>query len=80
MARIIGSSITATGRLPRVTFYNTEKASAAASGQVSNLLVVPRFSLQMPIVHRVVEESFPGSAGRVAVQSNMMQAVFLGAT
>lgn len=62
------------------TFYNAEKTAAAeASGSVSNPLVAPRSSLRTSVVHRVVEETFSGSAGRVVFQSDMMQAGFLDA-
>lgn len=62
------------------TFYDAEKKAAAeASGQVSNPLAASRSSLRTSLVHRVVEETFSGSAGRVVVQSDMMQADFLAA-
>lgn len=61
------------------TFYNAEKAAAAASSQTSNPLAAPRSSLRTSLVNRVVEDSFSGLAWRVVVQSNMMQADFLAA-
>ncbi|KAG6358778.1 hypothetical protein INS49_012297 [Diaporthe citri] len=62
------------------TFYDAEKKAAAeSSGQVSNPLATHHSSLRTSLVHRVVEETFFGSAGRVIVQSDMMQADFLAA-
>lgn len=62
------------------TFYDAEKkAAAGASGRYSNPLAAPRSSLRTSLVHQVVEETFYGSAGRVVIQSNMMQADFLAA-
>lgn len=61
-------------------FYDAEKkAIAEASGAYSHALVAPRSSLRTSLVHRVVEETFSGPAGRVVIQSDMMQADFLAA-
>ncbi|KAI0121114.1 putative polyketide synthase [Xylariales sp. AK1849] len=58
------------------TFYDAAKV--ATSGAAS-LLTAPHSSLRTSLVHRVVEETLSGTAGRVVVQSDMMQADFLAA-
>jgi acyl transferase domain-containing protein len=60
------------------TFYDAEKAAAAAK-LTHNPLAAQLSSLRTSLVHRVVEETFSGAAGRVVVQSDMMQADFLAA-
>jgi monodictyphenone polyketide synthase len=59
------------------TFYDEEKKAKA--GALTNPLAVAHSSLRTSLVHRVVEETFSGAAGRVVVQSDMMQADFLAA-
>lgn len=61
------------------TFYDEEKAASRAAAGSVNPLLTPRSSLRTSLVHRVVEESFSGSAGRVIVQSDMMHPDFLAA-
>ncbi|KAG2027535.1 hypothetical protein GB937_001281 [Aspergillus fischeri] len=57
-------------------FYDSKKRSAAAG---SPLAAAPVSSLRTSLVHRVIEESFSSTAGKVIVQSDMMQADFLAA-
>ena len=59
------------------TFYDEEKKAAVAA--ISNPLALPRATLRTSLVHRVVEETFNGAAGRVVVQSDMMESDFLAA-
>ena len=59
------------------TFYDDEKKAKMTAG--NNPLAVAHSSLRTSLVHRVVEEAFSGTAGRVVVQSDMMQADFLAA-
>ncbi|KAJ5952332.1 uncharacterized protein N7479_010745 [Penicillium vulpinum] len=56
------------------TFYDAEKA--AVNG---NPLTAPHSNLRTSLVHRVVDETFSGTAGQVVVQSDLMQADFLAA-
>jgi monodictyphenone polyketide synthase len=55
------------------TFYDAEKKAGG------NPLAAPRSSLRTSLVHRVVEEIISGSAGRVVVQSDLMEPDFLAA-
>jgi monodictyphenone polyketide synthase len=57
-------------------FYDSKNKSAAAG---SPLAAAPVSSLRTSLVHRVIEESFSGTAGKVIMQSDMMQADFLAA-
>jgi monodictyphenone polyketide synthase len=57
------------------TFYDAEKKAAGSQ----NPLAAPRSSLRTSLIHCVVEETFSGSAGRVVVQSDLMQPDFLAA-
>lgn len=57
------------------TFYEAEKR---ASG-ILNPLTAPRSNLRTSLIHQVVDETFSGSAGRVVVQSDIMQPDFLAA-
>lgn len=57
------------------TFYDEEKKQK----REGILIEAPVSSLHTSLVHRVVEETFSGAAGRVVVQSDMMQADFLAA-
>lgn len=59
------------------TFYDAEKAAAKASQGAP--LATTHHSLRTSLVHRVVEETLSDSAGRIVVQSDMMQADFLAA-
>ncbi|KAH6640304.1 putative polyketide synthase [Chaetomium tenue] len=59
------------------TFYDEEKAAQAAAA--SNPLAALHSELQTSLVHRVTEAEFEGAAGRVVVQSDVMQADFLSA-
>ena len=59
------------------TFYDEEKKARATAA--SNPLAVRHSDLRTSLVHRVTEEEFSGVAGRVVVQSDMMQADFLAA-
>ncbi|KAK4234621.1 polyketide synthase [Achaetomium macrosporum] len=60
------------------TFYDAEDKAKAAAAAVNNKPVTVS-TLRTSLVHRVVEESFSGSAGRVVVQSDLMQPDFLAA-
>jgi monodictyphenone polyketide synthase len=55
------------------TFYDAEKKAGG------NPLAAPRSSLRTSLVHRVVDEAFSGPAGRVVVQSDLMEPDFLAA-
>ncbi|KAL7783877.1 polyketide synthase-like protein [Trichoderma ceciliae] len=59
------------------TYYDDEKKQQA--GTTGNPLAAPHSGLRTSLVHRVVDEAFDGSAGRVVVQSDLMQADFLAA-
>jgi monodictyphenone polyketide synthase len=59
------------------TFYDEEKKAQAAAA--SNPLAVLHSELRTSLVHRVTEAEFSGAAGRVVVQSDLMQADFLSA-
>ncbi|KAI7977446.1 hypothetical protein EIK77_007068 [Talaromyces pinophilus] len=56
------------------TFYNTEKGLAAAK-----TVPVISSSLRTSTVQQIIEESFNGSAGKVTMQSDLMQPDFLAA-
>ncbi|KUJ13605.1 ketoacyl-synt-domain-containing protein [Mollisia scopiformis] len=56
------------------TFYDAEKARAAPK-----LIPLIESSLRTSTVQKVVEESFSGSTGKVAIQSDLMQPDFLAA-
>lgn len=59
------------------TFYDAEKKAAATP--VSNPLASTHSSLRTSLVHRVTEETLSGAAGRIVIQSDMMQSDFLAA-
>ncbi|KAK3291290.1 putative polyketide synthase [Chaetomium fimeti] len=59
------------------TFYDEEKKAQATAA--SNPLAALHSELRTSLVHRVTEEVFSGAAGKVVVQSDMMQADFLAA-
>jgi monodictyphenone polyketide synthase len=57
------------------TFYDSEKAAAAAT----SLLPLVKSNLSTSTVHRVVQESFEGTAGKVVIQSDLTQSDFRAA-
>ncbi|PNP49295.1 hypothetical protein THARTR1_09963 [Trichoderma harzianum] len=59
------------------TYYDEEKKQQA--GATGNPLAAPHSGLRTALVHRIVDESFNGSAGHVVIQSDLMQADFLAA-
>lgn len=61
------------------TFYDQEKGASHAGATSVTPPLTPNSKLHTSLVHRVVEESFSGSAGRVTVQSDMMHPDFLAA-
>jgi iterative type I PKS product template protein len=58
-------------------FYNTEKAAKAVTG--NPLAVASHSSLRTSTVQHIIEETFSGPAGRVVMQSDLMQPDFLAA-
>jgi len=58
------------------TFYDAEKASKAIQGTP---LAAPHSSLRTSTVQQIIDETFSGSAGRVVMQSDLMQPEFLAA-
>lgn len=58
------------------SFYDTEKAAQAIQG---TRLTVTHSKLRTSLVQQVIEETFSGSAGRVVMQSDLMQPDFSAA-
>ena len=56
------------------TFYDAEKAVKA-----TEVIRVPKSALSTSTVHQIIEEDFQGAAGRVVMQSDLMQPEFLAA-
>ncbi|KAL7900505.1 polyketide synthase-like protein [Trichoderma sp. SZMC 28014] len=61
------------------TYYDEEKKQLLLQQQPRQTAVSQRSGLRTSLVHEVVEEMFDGSAGRVVVQSDLMQPDFLKA-
>lgn len=57
------------------TFYDAEKGTNKLQIAPSG----PKSSLRTSLVHQVIEQSFNGSAGKVVIQSNLMEADFRAA-
>lgn len=60
------------------TFYDAGEAAAKAI-RGTPLLALRHSSLRTSLVQQIIEESFSGSAGRVVMQSDLMQPDFLAA-
>jgi acyl transferase domain-containing protein len=60
------------------TFYDAEKAAAAKAAQ-GPTVATPHTSIMTSTVQHIIEESISGSAGRVVMQSDLMQTDFLAA-
>jgi monodictyphenone polyketide synthase len=58
------------------TFYDAEKAAQAAQ---KASLTTSQSSLRTSTVQHIIEETFSGSAGRVVIQSDLMEPDFLAA-
>ncbi|KAL7925621.1 polyketide synthase-like protein [Trichoderma austrokoningii] len=59
------------------TYYDEEKKQLLLQEQTKTTVVAPRSGLRTSLVHEVVEEKFDSSAGRVVVQSDLMDPDFL---
>lgn len=61
------------------TFYDAEKGGINSAAQATAPPLPPKSSLSTSTVQRIIQEEFNGSAGKVVMQSDLMQPDFLAA-